>query len=154
MSATLPPLQATYTCRHCQKTFAPTDVPIIGEDQNARLARICKMLVKHLQDHHKDALSHCAILGNEFGGWVMMTQYQHTDAQLSQQAEQSRLKYRAMTRKPIPPITDEVITKQIETHLPALDEDAKGKVFKLLQTLRNSVDEAVMMPVTKEEPPK
>lgn len=139
MSALQPILAPTYTCHLCKKTFAPSELPIVGEDPKARTIRIVTMLADHIGKVHKERMIGIAMAANQFQGWSILEQFDHTDPDLHRESNGMRLQYRQLTKRVN--ITDEMITGQVDTFLKLQPGTQRDATIELLKTMRDVLEE-------------
>ena len=132
-------LAPAYTCNVCRKTLSLKGPPIIGEQPQQRMQRVTEMLAHHLGTEHKERMFHCFMAGQQFGGWLVMQQYTHSDAPLLSHGEEVRIKTRQFTKRVN--VTDDAIAKQVHDHLHMIDAPGRAVVIALLKGLRDSLDE-------------
>ena len=134
-------LTHAYTCGICRQTFSLKGPPIIGEQKEARLARVGQMLAQHVAEVHKNEHRQIAIMATQIQGWMLLDQYAHNDQELAAEADKIRKHFRRITRRV--DIPDATIEKQVDSNL---DEEMpynaiRKTVVKLLQGMRNVMDE-------------
>jgi hypothetical protein len=139
MSAQPSALAHTYTCNVCRRTLTLQGPPIIGEQPIQRMARVAQMMFAHFEGEHKKESINLGIAGQQYAGWALTQQFKTNDAELAAESNKARLQFRLHTKRVH--ISDEVIEKQIATHLADLTPEQQAKLLTLLRTMRDSLDE-------------
>jgi hypothetical protein len=127
------------TCRECGQQFKanPLDVPIIGEQPNAKTLRFVEALGKHIQKHHPQAGMFITSIGMQFQGYVITKCYETQDPGLLEIQEQLRAHVYRMTRKNY--ITDAVIL-DIVARL-GFDEEDGRPIVAAFRDMRDALTE-------------
>ena len=143
-------LSLTYTCKVCRKTLMLQGPPIIGEKAEERLGRTALMMAEHLGKEHQELMNKLFATANQIGGWLITSQFKHSDAALKSQSEGMRIGIRNITKRVA--VLDELIEQQTQNaltdeylleHSP---EEVRGLVSYLMRTMRDEIDEVGKQP--------
>jgi hypothetical protein len=136
-------LAPVFICQICRQALQLTGVPIIGEKELERLARIQNLLFAHLSEHHKKEFAESMMMGQSFGGWLSNEYFKHSEPRMNRESENFRKLVREKTKRVR--VTDETIARQVETFLTDAilsdPEKARKSTVELIRKLVAVLDE-------------
>lgn len=139
MTSPTPSLAPTYTCKFCRRTFAENGPHLIGEKPEDRISRLSKTLWEHLGTAHKSETAQILLAGQQFSGWLMFSQFQHNDGELTSAGETMRLMFRQSTKRIS--ISDEEIEQQVGQLFKEDMRVGSKLITALLKAMRNTLEE-------------
>lgn len=119
-------------CRHCNHTVK--DVPIVGRNEQERVAAFVEACGAHLQRAHPEYFHASGVMGGALIVLALLGNFETTDLEVQKHVQQLRAD---IARSVCLHVPDDVIAKQAaESGIP---EEHQATVCELLRSLRDAI---------------